>query len=214
MRTPAALVFDFDGLLIDTETTALRAWQDEFEARGVVLPPELWHAVAGTRASRSTLLAYLRRETGPFDGEVVLKSWHARQHAAAAAEDLRDGVRAYLDAAAERGIRLAVASSATGDWVCGHLARVGVLDRFDVISCGDDHPPKPRPDVYLATVAALGVHAREVAAFEDSPPGVAAAKAAGLYCVAVPNPATAALCFDQADRVMTSFAVPVWDFAD
>jgi HAD superfamily hydrolase (TIGR01509 family) len=208
MRKLSALIFDFDGLLIDTETTALRAWREEFQARGVPLPAQLWRAVAGTRDSRTRLLAYLRRETGPFDANEVLKSWHARQDAAVAAEDLRDGVRSCLDAAAERGLRLAVASSATGDWVYGHLARVGVLDRFDVISCGDDHLPKPHPEVYLATVAALGVHAGEAVAFEDSPPGVAAAKAAGLYCVAVPNPATAMLSFEQADRVTTSFTLP------
>lgn len=212
MTRPSALVFDFDGLLIDTETATLRAWQAEFAARGTPLPPELWHTVAGMRGSRATLLAYLRQEIGPFDTDEVLTSWRARLDASLETEDLRDGVRACLDAATARGVRLAVASSATGDWVCGHLERVGVLRRFDVITCGHDHPPKPRPDVYLATIAALGVRAATAIAFEDSPPGVAAAKAAGLYCVAVPNPATAGLSFDQADRVITSFAKgQVWD---
>jgi HAD superfamily hydrolase (TIGR01509 family) len=205
MSPPSALVFDFDGLLIDTESSALRAWREEFEARGTRFPPDLWHAGVGRHDSHSIFLAQLRKEIGPFDADEVRGSWYARHAASLETEDLRDGVRDYLDAAAGLGIRLAVASSATGDWVRGHLDRVGVLRRFDVVTSGDDHPPKPRPEVYLATLAALDIRADAAIAFEDSPPGVAAAKSAGLHCVAVPNPATAALAFEHADRMIASF---------
>ena len=102
-------------------------------------------------------------------------------------EDLREGIRDHLDAADRLGMRLAVASSATGDWVRGHLERVGVLRRFDVITSGEGHPPKPRPEIYLATLAALGVTAGAAIAFEDSPPGVAAAKKTRAYA-ASPSP--------------------------
>ena len=205
MSAPSALVFDFDGLLIDTESAALRAWQAEFEARGTLLPADVWRTGVGRRDSRSILLAYLRKQIGFFDDDEVVLNWRARLDASLETEDLRDGVRDYLDAAAGLGIRLAVASSATADWVLGHLERVGVRHRFEVITCGEGHPPKPRPDIYLATVAALGVSADAAIAFEDSPPGVTAAKTAGLHCVAVPNPATAALTFDGADRIVASF---------
>ena len=185
---------------------SLRAWQTEFEARGTWLPPDVWRTGVGRRDSHSILLAHLRKEIGPFDADDLRRTWRARVDAALETEDLRDGVRDYLDAAARLGMRLAVASSATADWVLGHLERAGVLPRFDVITCGDDHPPKPRPDIYLATVAALGVAPGAAIAFEDSPLGVLAAKAAGLHCVAVPNPATRALAFEGADRIITSFA--------
>lgn len=206
MTAPSALVFDFDGLLIDTESAALRAWQAEFEARAAWLSADVWRTGVGRRDSRSILLAHLRKQIGSFDADEVAKSWRARLDASLETEDLRDGVRDHLDTAARLGMRLAVASSATADWVLGHLERVGVRHRFDVITCGEGHAPKPRPDIYLATVAALGVDAEAAIAFEDSPPGVAAAKAAGLHCVAVPNPATAPLVFDGADRIIDSFA--------
>lgn len=206
MNAPSALVFDFDGLLIDTESAALRAWQAEFEARGTWLPPDVWRTGVGRRDSHSILLAHLGKEIGPFDADEIGRSWRTRLDASLETEDLRDGVRDYLDAAAGLGMRLAVASSATADWVLGHLERVGIRHRFDVITCGDDHPPKPWPDIYLATVAALGVEPGAAIAFEDSPPGVLAAKTAGLHCVAVPNTATCELAFEGADRVITSFA--------
>ena len=205
MTVPSALVFDFDGLLIDTESAALHAWQAEFEARGAWLPPDVWRTGVGRRDSRSILLAYLGEQIGSFDPDEVAKSWRARLDARLETEDLREGVRDYLDAAAGLRMRLAVASSATADWVLGHLERVGIRHRFEVITCGEGHPPKPRPDIYLATVAALGVDAEAAIAFEDSPPGVTAAKSAGLHCVAVPNPATAALTFEGADRIVASF---------
>lgn len=205
MSPPSALIFDFDGLLIDTESAALRAWQAEFEARGTLLPADVWRTGVGRRDSHSILLAYLRKQIGSVDDDEVELSWRARLDATLQTEDLREGVRDYLDTAYRLGIRLAVASSATADWVLGHLERVGVRPHFDVITCGDGHPPKPRPDIYLATIAALGVSADTAIAFEDSPPGVTAAKTAGLHCIAVPNPATAPLTFEGADRIVASF---------
>ena len=100
---------------------------------------------------------------------------------------------------------MAVASSATGDWVTAQLLRAGLTDRFDAVLTGDLHPAKPRPDLYLAALAALRTEPDDAIAFEDSPHGVTAAKAAGVWCVAVPNPVTVRLTFDQADLVLPSF---------
>src|SRR2546423_12492235 len=96
----SALVFDFDGLLIDTESAALRAWQEEFEARGTSMPPEVWQSGVGRRDSHAIFLAHLREEIGSFDIDEVERSWRARLDASLAAEDLREGVRDCLDAAA------------------------------------------------------------------------------------------------------------------
>jgi beta-phosphoglucomutase-like phosphatase (HAD superfamily) len=207
-----ALIFDFDGLLVDTEVPALRAWQQVLSGYGVSLPLPVWHACVGTRSSRATALAVLADHIGQFDPEPVLARWWEAHLALVAAQSLCAGVGEYLTAAAERGLRLAVASSATGDWVATQLRRVGVYERFHVVSTGDGRPAKPAPDVYLAALDALGVPAGEAVAFEDSPIGVAAAKAAGLYCVAVPNEVTAGLAFPGADLLVPSLtALPLHD---
>jgi HAD superfamily hydrolase (TIGR01509 family) len=134
----------------------------------------------------------------------VLTRWHAVNLSLAMAQPLRAGVFEYLAAAPGHGLRLAVASGATGDWVSAQLQRVGVAGHFDVLSTVDGRRPKPAPDVYLAALDALGLSAAEAIAFEDSPIGVTAAKAAGLRCVAVPNEVTAALSFAAADLVLES----------
>ena len=87
----------------------------------------------------------------------------------------------------------------------GHLSERSLLSHFHCVRSRDDvEHPKPAPDVYLAALDHLGVAPHEAIALEDSPHGVTAAKAAGLYCVAVPNDITAGLCFDHADLVLES----------
>jgi beta-phosphoglucomutase-like phosphatase (HAD superfamily) len=120
-------------------------------------------------------------------------------------ERARPGVEAYLEAAQRRGLRLAVASNSRREWVAPHLARLGLLERFAHLSCwAPVRPPKPAPDLYLDAAAALGVRPTDALAFEDSPAGVAAAKAAGLRCVAVPHPLTARLDLSAADLIVPS----------
>jgi HAD superfamily hydrolase (TIGR01509 family) len=123
------------------------------------------------------------------------------------ANTLLPGVVEHLDAAKESGLKLGVASSSTRAWVTGHLARLGVLERFDCLRCRDDVPhAKPEPDLYLAVLDCLGVPASEAIAIEDSPNGVLAAKRAGMRCVAIPNSITARLDLGQADVVLGSLA--------
>jgi len=113
----------------------------------------------------------------------------------------------HLDAAREMGVRLGVASSSTRDWVAGHLARLGILERFECLRCRDDVAnAKPEPDLYLAVLDCLGVDATEAIAIEDSPNGIAAAKRAGMRCVAIPNSITARLDLSEADVTLTSLA--------
>jgi beta-phosphoglucomutase-like phosphatase (HAD superfamily) len=201
-----ALVFDFDGLLVDTEVPALRAWEQVLAEYGVTLPLDLWHLAVGTRSSVATVLTHLGEHLGAFEPEPVLARWWEAHLRLVGAQPLCAGVAGYLAAAEERGLRLAVASSATGDWVSGQLRHHGIHDRFEVVVTADDGPPKPAPDVYLAALSSLGLGAAEALAFEDSPNGVAAARAAGLRCVAVPNEVTAGLPFPGADLVLPSLA--------
>jgi len=98
-------------------------------------------------------------------------------------------------------------SRSPADWVVPHLERLGLAARFDAIATRDHvADAKPAPDLYLLATAQLGVDPAQAIAFEDSPNGVASAKAAGLYCVAVPGPMTAALCFDHADAKIHSLS--------
>lgn len=202
-----ALIFDFDGLIVDTESASMTAWAGVLAAYGLAMPLALWRSVIGGRSSRATILAHMEQHIGPFDPEPVVRRWSEANLALVAAQPLRAGVADYLRAGATAGLRLGVASSAGGDWVASQLRRVGVRDYFEVLAtCDGRRPAKPAPDVYLAALDTLRVPAREAIAFEDSPHGVSAAKAAGLYCVAVPNSVTEPLSFAHADLVLPSMA--------
>jgi HAD superfamily hydrolase (TIGR01509 family) len=117
------------------------------------------------------------------------------------------GVHDYLREAAETGLRIGLASSSSGSHVRGHLARLELLHYFHSTKCFEDtraHKPDPTP--YLAVLDELGVMPAEAIAFEDSPNGVTSAQAAGIFCVAVPNPITQQLSLDHADHRMESLA--------
>jgi HAD superfamily hydrolase (TIGR01509 family) len=202
--TTKALIFDFDGLLVDTESAILLAWQEMFRESGNELPLDVWHDVVGTQHTGTTMLALLA-EFGPSDPDATRLRLRTRVNELLGLEGPRDGVLEYLKDATALGLRMAVASSATGDWVKAQLLRAGIADYFEAVLTGDLHPAKPRPDLYLAALAALDVTAEDALAFEDSPHGVTAAKAAGLRCIAVPNPVTAALDLTHADLVLPSF---------
>jgi beta-phosphoglucomutase-like phosphatase (HAD superfamily) len=110
------------------------------------------------------------------------------------------GVAALISDAKRHGLLLGVASSSPRAWVVGYLERLGLYDRFDAIRCGDEvEHTKPAPDVYLALLSALGIGAEAAVALEDSAHGAAAAKAAGLFCVVVPNRVTRHIRPDTAD---------------
>ncbi|MCR6490388.1 HAD family hydrolase [Amycolatopsis sp. OK19-0408] len=200
-----ALVFDFDGTLADTESAVLRSWQQVFEEHGVELPLEAWYAVIGTQHTTPAMFALLAERVPGVDTEALRPK--TRAHVLRLLEDLgpREGVREYLETAKEQGLGLAVASSSSGAWVNPHLERLGIAGYFDAVLTGDRHKAKPDPDLYLAALDALGCEARDAIAFEDTPHGVTAAKAAGLTCVAVPNAITESLDFGQADIVLPAF---------
>ena len=202
------LVFDFDGLILDTELPTYRAWAEIFRDHGCEpLTLEEWSAELGTQG-RMDPVALLAARTGlQLDGEDVQRLRRARRDELLAEERVRPGVEAWLDEADRLGLPVAVASSSRIDWVGGHLERLGLTARFRHLSCfGDGLPAKPAPDVYLAACRTLGAEPAMALAVEDSPNGVAAAKAGGLRCVAVPNEVSAGLDLSAADLVLGSLA--------
>lgn len=201
-----ALVFDFDGLMLDTESPVLRSFQEVFEQHGAVLSDELWGDYIGRDSTSFDIYGHLEALIGrTIERDAVHRGRRARCDELILLEQIRPGVVAWLDDARTAGLTCAVASSSSRVWVEGHLVRHGLLDRFVCLRCRDDVPrAKPAPDLYLAALDVLGVAPAEAIAIEDSPHGVASAKAAGLYCLAVPNDVTRALCFDHADLVIES----------
>src|SRR5688572_25094532 len=129
-----ALIFDFDGLIVDTESPSLAAWEGVLAGYGLTMPAALWRSVIGGRSSRATVLNHLEQHIGPFDPEPVVRRWSEVNLALVAAQPLRAGVADYLRSGLAAGLRLGVASSAGGDWVASQLRRVGVRDYFDVLS--------------------------------------------------------------------------------
>ena len=203
-----ALIFDLDGVIVDTESCDWMTWRDVFREHGAELPYEKWTDWLGVPYANCDCCATLERYLGrSVDHEAVAKDAKQRYRKLAFEQPVMPGVAEYLDKAKALGLKTAVASSSTRDWLEGHLSRLGLLERFDVTRCFSEvERGKPAPDVYLAALDALGVSHREALALEDSPNGVRAAKAAGLFCVAAPNLATKTLDFGEADLCIDGLA--------
>ena len=201
-----ALVLDFDGLILDTESTGFEAWRAAYEAHGVALPRETWCAAIGTDTRAFDPLAHLCSVVdGPIDVSALQRRRRRHRDTLIAGLGPMPGVTSRLREARARGLRAAIASSSPRDWIEGHLARLGLASFFDVLATEEDVAAvKPAADLYLHAVDRLGARAEQAIALEDSPNGVAAAKAAGLVCVAVPGPMTRDLCFARADLVIPS----------
>ncbi|MEX2161838.1 MAG: HAD-IA family hydrolase [Anaerolineales bacterium] len=204
-----ALIFDFDGLILDTELPDYESWQQVYQHYGCELAVEAWgQIVGGTGASDFDPHTHLEQLCGKaLDREEIWVDRRKQYLDTINHQPVLPGVLAILDDAERRGLRLGVASSSPENWVRGHLARLGLYQRFDAIKTADDvKRTKPDPELYLAALEALAIQPSEGIVFEDSPNGVKAAKAAGLFCVAVPNKLTAQLRLEHADLQLKSLA--------
>ena len=203
-----ALVFDFDGLILDTEVPEYEAWQEIYREYGQTLPFETWAHCIGTVASAFDPCADLAQRAGRGVDAASLRRRHrARTDALISEQPILPGIVERLDEARAMRLTLAIASSSSREWVEGHLGRLGLLGRFHILRCCGDVPRvKPDPALYLAVLEATGVRAVDALALEDSPNGVLAAKRAGLACVAVPNALTARLDLGAADLRLASLA--------
>ena len=203
------LLFDFDGLLIDTETPSRLAYEELYREHGHELPLDRWATLVGTIGAEFDPNAHLEQLVGrSLDRAELARRLRAREQELCELEDLRPGIEDYLAEAKRRGLATAIVSSSDVEWIRRHLERLGRANGWDAIVAADGDPQraKPRPTLYLEALDALGLAPEEAIAFEDSPNGVRAAKTAGIYCVAVPNPVTATLGFEHADLVLESFA--------
>ena len=200
-----ALLFDFDGLIVDTETPSYASWQEVYRRHGQELPLDRWAAIIGTIGGFEPL-DYLEELHGPIDRDAVSTRRREHELELLEIEELRPGVVEYLEDAERLGLKKAIVSSSSRRWVDRHLARLERAEHFDEIVTADRDPErsKPRPTLYLEALERLGVGPDEAIAFEDSPNGIEAAKAAGVYTVAVPNGVTVSLGLDGADLLLES----------
>jgi HAD superfamily hydrolase (TIGR01509 family) len=203
-----AFLFDFDGLILDTEVPSRAAWQHVYREHGHELPLGRWSEAIGTRGGFEPIEHLEELVGAPVERERIDARRRAHELSLIEAEELRPGIAEYLAEAERRGLKRAIVSSSSRAWIDLHLARLEQDVGWDaIVAAGHDKTrAKPRPDLYLEALDVLGVAAAEAVAFEDSPHGVSAAHAAGIFCVAVPNAATSGLGLDEADLVLSSLA--------
>ena len=212
-----ALLFDFDGLIVDTESTSLASWQWLYAQHGQELTLDRWSAAIGTLGGFDAL-AHLEALVGsPLERDALDARRLEHELMLVEAEQLRPGIAEYLADAEELGLRKAIVSSASRRWIDSHLRRLERLYGWDAIVTADHDQAraKPSPTLYLEALERLSVSADDAVAFEDSPNGIRAARAAGIYCVGVPNAVTASLGLDEADLVLDSLAsMPLAELLD
>jgi len=206
-----AFLFDFDGLILDTELASRAGWELLYREHGHELPTELWATLVGTTHAPWDPMAHLEELVGrPLEREELNERRYAHEIALIEAEELRPGIEDYIAFARREQLKRAIVSSSSRRWVDMHLARLEHAVGWDAICTADRDPAraKPAPTLYLEALELLGVGADEAVGFEDSPNGVLAAKAAGIFTVAIPNEVTRDLGLEEAgaDLILDSLA--------
>jgi HAD superfamily hydrolase (TIGR01509 family) len=202
-----AVVLDFDGLIVDTETPIFEAWLGAYRRRGHDLGLDLWQHSLGTHGGFDPLEHLDSLCGGSLDRETLLAEVKADTTRGCDVQALMPGVEQLLLDARELGLLRAVASSSSSGWVEGWLQRHGIHHLFDAFATRDHvSRVKPDPELFLLAARRLGVVPQACVVFEDSANGMRAALAAGMRCVAVPNALTSRLARPEVDLVVASLA--------
>jgi HAD superfamily hydrolase (TIGR01509 family) len=203
------LVFDFDGLILETEEPDFKAWQEIYQSFGQELTLSTWIVCIGSDHEIFDPIKDLERLVGhSLDAkEIIDRRQLPRRRQLLEETPMLPGVENYLKDAVKLGLKLGLASSSDKEWVVGHLNRLGILHYFSCIYTSDDvNHVKPDPELYQAAINELQLQPQQAIALEDSPNGILAAKRAGMNCVAIPSALTRNLNFDLADIVLPSMA--------
>lgn len=205
-RAAQALLFDLDGILWDPEPHVFRAYAEVFREYGQELTRKSWDEVIGTIGF--DLWTPLEDLAGrPLDRSHLEASVERRKEEGLRRAGARPGIAELLRQADEAGLSRSIVSNSSGDWITRYARQCGVDSGWHAVHSpeGETDRGKPEPDLYLEAVDRLGLRPEEAVAFEDSPNGVSAARAAGVPCVAVPNAMTAPLDLSHADLRIESF---------
>lgn len=200
-----AIIFDFDGTILDTESAEYTTWSEIYDRYGAKLPFEVWSQAVGTVGGFDAF-AYLEAQVGhPLDRAALSAERRRRDVQLLEHSDAQPGVRDLIAEATQSGTRLAVATSSSLRWVAHHLERLGLMRAFDAVCTFDDTGVgKPDPAVYQLALHRLRVDREQAAAIEDSPNGMLAARAAGIFCLVVPNAVTRNFTFPEPDALRDS----------
>lgn len=200
-------LFDFDGLILNTEIPLFTAYQELFHKHGFAYTYRNWWKTIGTGPSAyDPAVDLATRIQEPQKADSIRE--YAISHAKEVISHLPalPGVAEFIHSACELDIPMAVVSSSAGSWVDPYLEQLSLTQYFTHIVTSDIvDSVKPAPDLYLFALEKMGITADEGIAFEDSPNGIKAAQAAGIYCIAVPNEITREMPVEIADQIVTSF---------
>lgn len=191
------ILFDFDGLILDTETPIFQAWERKFREYGKELLLDEWAQILGkSNDEMGPIEGFLEDIPDPAKREQILAEVKADEQALIKTHDPLPGVVELITKAREGRLKLGIVSSSDREWVHTNLERLGLLDYFEHTSCADDvENAKPDPSLYHLGLKKMGLGPECVVVLEDSPFGVLAAKRAGLFCIAVPNQLTSKMTF-------------------
>ena len=212
--TIKGLIFDFDGLILDTETPEYQVLQEMFRGYHVDLSLSQWSAALGASFAAFDPWSYLEQQVGqPLDRADLQQVWRRQSMALIRQQGPMPGIESLICQARERNMKLGVASSSPRDWVIPHLERLELVDSFDVILTSDDVSHiKPHPELFSSAARLLRIKPWEAIAFEDSPNGITSAREAGIFCVAVLNSLTRHLNTAHASLVLDSLDGVTLDF--
>ena len=200
-----ALIFDFDGLIVDSETPEYLCWKRVYEGQGQPLTAEEWVFCVGG-AGHVDFAAMLDERLGKkLAWDEIHPGRIAYHQELMKSQPVLPGVERLMKEGKARGWRIGVASNSSFGWVDGGIKRYGLASYVEAIRSRDRvDNPKPHRDHYTTVVQDLECEAGNSIAFEDSATGIAGAKAAGLYAVAVPNALTKLHDLSQADLILES----------
>jgi HAD superfamily hydrolase (TIGR01509 family) len=187
-----AIIFDFDGTIIDTEQSEISAWQHVYTQHNFDLPMELWNKRIGTTPDNFDPFSHLQSLVStPLDREEILRRRSEKYLELVAVLKPLPGVLDWIQAAHALKIRMSIATASRKVQVMGFLKQLGFENYFEFVVTRDDVSDiKPHPEVYLTALKKMQLNADEVIAIEDSPNGATAALGAGLRCLIVPSSST------------------------
>lgn len=212
---PRGLIFDFDGVIVDTEWAIYQSWVHLYAREGQEISIATYAPCLGAGYSHWDPAAHLEKLTGKsYDWGKETPARQARLEADLERMGMMPGMRELMDFCTEQGIGMTVASSSSRRWVSGWLQRLGIEQEFRATFCRTDgYAVKPNPDLFLAALQCLNLPAQDCLVIEDSPNGVLAAQRAGIPCVAVPNRMTESGDFSPARYRVNSLSELLQSFA-
>lgn len=206
--TPRGIIFDFDGVLVDTEVAIYNSWVELYAREGQEISIETYSPCLGAGYSHWDPAAHLEKLTGKtYDWDVETPARQARLEAELERNGLMPGAAELLDWCDAQGIGMTVASSSSRRWVEGWLRKLNIYDRFVGVFCRTDgYPVKPNPALFHAAQACLQLPAQDCLIIEDSENGTIAAQNSGIPCCAIPNRMTSSSNLSRAEYFANSLS--------